>query len=355
MNMKNNMEKPKGLIFRQRVLWHILFWLFSFLFYSLTYGSYSGNYIQEFLSNLFLLPVRILGTYTLIYWLIPSLLLRKKYAAFAVLTVFHAILFGFALWLVLYFFVYCAGCIYEADYPLLYLPKIFALIITNYEIPAIAAVIVIFKRWYAEAQRTRELEKDKLQAELQFLKSQIHPHFLFNTLNNLYALALKKSDKTPDVVIRLSEMLDYMLYQSNEPEVKLTKEIELIKAYLELESIRYGKRLDLRFNIEGEPGEKRIAPLLLLPFVENSFKHGASNNINKPFIHIKLEITHQWLLLTVANSFGEQTKESYSEGIGLKNVQRRLDLLYNGRHQLDITRDDGVFNVSFRLNWHNPL
>jgi two-component system LytT family sensor kinase len=345
------MKNHTGLIFRYRILWHILFWIFCYLFYSLTYGSYTEEYQKEFMSNLFLLPVRVIGTYVLIYWLIPVFLLKKKYVAFALLTMLHAVLFGFALWLVLHFFVYCNGCIYESSYPLLYIPKIFALIITNYEIPAVASVIVIFKRWYVDQQTTRELEKDKLEAELKFLKSQIHPHFLFNTLNNLYALTLKKSDKAPDVVLKLSEMLDYMLYQSNEREVFLNKEIDLLKAYLDLEKIRYGKRLRLSFEITGNADHKKIAPLLLLPFVENSFKHGASGDSENPFINIRLTITDPSLVLTVANSFGEQSKESFSEGIGLKNVQRRLDLLYKDNYSLKVSKNDGIFEVRLKLNW----
>jgi two-component system LytT family sensor kinase len=345
------MKNPPGLIFRNRIVWHILFWLLCYLFYSVTYGSYAENYRQEFISNLYLLPVRIAGTYAFIYYLIPVFLLGKRYLAFSVLAIVHAVLFGLALWAVLNYFVYCDGCIYEPNYPLFSISKIFRLIIGNYEIPAIAALIVITKRWYVDQQITREMEKDKLEAELKFLKSQIHPHFLFNTLNNLYALTLIKSDKAPDVVIRLSEMLNYMLYHSNEKEVKLIEEIDLLKAYLELEKIRYGNRLNLSFKLQGDPENKYLAPLLLLPFVENSFKHGVSNNVENPFIRIDLQITDDALNLQVVNSFGEQSQESFSEGIGLKNVQRRLDILYKDRYNLQVKKNDGIFEVSFRLNW----
>jgi sensor histidine kinase YesM len=345
------MNNPTGLLFRHRLWWHILFWVFIYLFYSLTYGSYSEKYAQEFISNLYLLPVRIAGTYIFIYYIIPKFLLARKYLAFSALVIVHAVLFGFVMWLVMYFLIYCKGCIYDTKYPLIYLPKIFAILIGNYEIPAIAALIVITKRWYVDQQVTRELEKEKLEAELKFLKSQIHPHFLFNTLNNLYALTLKKSDKAPDMVIRISEMLDYMLYQSNEREVPLSKEIDLLNTYLELEKTRYGKRLDLSFNIRGNAENKLIAPLLLLPFVENSFKHGASSDIEKPFIKIMLEITGPSLVLKVTNSYGSQIKENCCEGIGLKNVKRRLDLLYKDHHELQVSQIDGIFEVIFRLNW----
>lgn len=340
-------------MFRYRALWHILFWVFIYLFYSLTYGSHAEKYHEEFISNLILLPVRIAATYTFIYYLIPVFLYNKRYFSFSLLAIVHAVLFGFALWMLLHFFVYCPGCLYDADFPLFYAPKIFGLIIGNYEIPAIAGIIVMFKKWYKDQQLTRELEKDKLEAELKFLKSQIHPHFLFNTLNNLYALTLKKSDKAPDMVIRISDMLDYMLYQSNEREVALEKELNLLNTYLELEKIRYGKRLALLYEITGNPEGRHIAPLLLLPFIENGFKHGVSNNTEKPFINILVEITDLNFQMNVTNSFGVQSKDSYSEGIGLKNVQRRLDILYKDRYDLKISKNDGIFEVRFRLNWSN--
>ena len=334
-----------------RILYHILFWIGVYLFYSLTYGSYSENYYEEFLSNLYVLPVRIAGTYVFIYYLLPCFLFEKKYISFVVLALLHAILFGVTLWIVYWLFVYCPGGIYEADYPLFYLPKIFNLIISNYEIPAVAAVIMITRRWYADQQVTRELEKEKLEAELKYLKSQINPHFLFNTLNNLYSLTLKKSEKAPDVVLKLSEMLDYMLYQSNENEVRLIEEIDFIKAKLELEKIRYGRRLKLKTEIMGDPDNKYIAPLLLLPFIENCFKHGASKDEQNPFITISIEITDNCLLLNVINSYSERSEDDSAEGIGLQNVRRRLEIQYKDRYGLNISKHDNLYEVRFRLNW----
>jgi two-component system LytT family sensor kinase len=334
-----------------RILYHILFWIGVYLFYSLTYGSYTGNYYQEFLSSLYILPVRIAATYVFIYYIIPCFLFEKKYIGFVILALVHAILFGITLWIVLWLFVYCPGCIYEADYPLFYLPKIFNLIISNYEIPAVAAVIIITRRWYTDQQVARELEKEKLEAELKYLKSQINPHFLFNTLNNLYSLTLKKSEKAPDVVLKLSGMLDYMLYHSNENEVRLIEEIDFIRAKLELEKIRYGRRLKLKTEIVGDPENKYIAPLLLLPFIENCFKHGASKDEQNPYINISIRITDNYLLLNVINSYSERLEDASSEGIGLQNVRRRLEIQYKDRYELNTSKHDNMYEVSFRLNW----
>lgn len=345
------MDQNKRTFFSTRVLWHILFWIFIYLFYSITYGSYADKYYEEFLSNLYILPVRVLGTYIFIYYLIPHFLFQKKYILFSVLAFFHAILYGFSIWVVMRLLVYCPGCLYDVDYPLFFFPKIFGILISNYEIPAIAAVIVLVRRWYADQQVNRKLEKEKLEAELKFLKSQINPHFLFNTLNNLYALTLKKSDKAPGIVLKLSEMLNYMLYNSNEKEVRLIEEIDLINAIVELEKIRYGKRLKLKVEITGNPENKYIAPLLLVPFIENSFKHGASGDIQNPYINISIEVSETCIDLYVTNSFVEQFSENMPEGIGLKNVKRRLEIQYKDRYELNIDKQNNTYRVHFRLYW----
>ena len=358
------MIKNEGIIFRYRLFWHFLFWLCCYLFYALTYGTYTNNYRAEFIGNLYILPVRMAGTYVFIYYLIPSLLLKRKYLAFSVFTVIHALLYGVFIWIVLYFYFYCPDCVYADTFNCYkitgvsgYISKIFNNIIGNYAITAIAALIKFFKQWHLDQQRKRLLERDILEAELKFLKSQINPHFLFNTLNNLYALTLKKSEKAPDIVIKLSNMLDYMLYNSNEEEVSLKNEIKLLKDYIELEKIRYGERLKLKFEITGKPEGKKIAPLILLPFIENAFKHGASQDISTPFIDIGISIQEDCLKLNVSNTLNknEQHIENYTEGIGLKNVQRRLELQYPNSYSLKIDQEGNIFKVSLQIGWKAHL
>jgi len=248
----------------------------------LTYGGYWGHYYEEFVINFTLLPVRILGTYILIYLLLPLILEKKQFIKFSMLVAIHAFLYGLLIWLTLYYANLFPSYADYSKYPVFYIPKIFNKIISNYGIPVLAATIVIFKKWYIDELNSKKLAQEKLEAELKFLKSQIHPHFLFNTLNNLYALTLIKSEKTPDVVLKLSGLLDYMLYNSNDEFVSLEKEIEILESYLELEKLRYDKRLDLKYHLEGNIKNKQIAPLILLPFLENSFKHGASNDRATP-------------------------------------------------------------------------
>lgn len=210
----------------------------------------------------------------------------------------------------------------------------------------------IINDWSFHQKERIDLQRQSLQSELNFLKSQINPHFLFNTLNSLYALTLKKSDKAPEIVLRLSEMMRYMLYDSNETKVPLSKEIQYIKNYLELERLRHGKSIDINFNVEGNLNGQNIAPLLFIPFLENSFKHGMDQTIDEGFVNIKIRIEGDKLNLQVGNSKSKLTrpKRSNSGGIGLVNVKRRLELLYPKKHELELKEKENQFNVSLELD-----
>lgn len=335
------MDTPKGLLFRYRIWWHILFWIVWYFFYTLTY-SWGVFEKFQFIQNLYLLPVRIGYTYLLIYWILPKFLFTKKYFLFSGLLVIHAILFGLSILFVQYL---VTG--FKSHETLRFIRPL----VLNYQIPATAAAIYMFKRWYLIQQYTLNLEKEKLEAELNFLKSQIHPHFLFNTLNNLYALTLKRSDKAPDMVIKLSDLLEYTLYNGKENEVGLDEELKQLIGYIELEKMRFGDRLKTRIEIPDDIDCQMISPLLLLPFVENSFKHGASNDLKSPYINLKVTIDKNHLLFSVVNSYMNETGkfERYKERIGLKNVRRRLELLYPDRHQLEIVQTEDTFAVNLNM------
>jgi len=197
-------------------------------------------------------------------------------------------------------------------------------------------------------------EKESMQSELRFLKSQINPHFLFNTLNSLYALTLKKDDKAPDIVIKLSEMMRYMLYECNEPRVPLKKEINYLKNYLDLERLRQRKGIDIQLKVNGNVSDQMIAPLMLIPFLENSFKHGVNANIKDGFVVATLNVEPKAVHFILENSKGSQMPSQLhgnrpSGGIGLVNVRRRLDLLYKGRYELNIRESPSTYAVHLDL------
>ncbi|TRX61317.1 sensor histidine kinase [Fulvivirga sp. M361] len=316
---------------------HILFWLTFITFFAVLYGSFDEDYGRQFRLQLIYLPNKLLATYITIYILLPRFLLTEQYLRFFSLTSLVLLVAGFMHWLTYY---YGEAPIFwpEKDIgPLWYPNKILKSATYVYPVVVLATLIKFFKHWYQNQQATRQLAEDKLSAELKFLRSQIHPHFLFNTLNNLYALTLKKSEKAPEVVLKLSHLLNYMLYECNTDRVPLSKEIELLKNYVSLEKLRYGNRLDISLNISGNTRDHDIAPMLVLPFIENSFKHGVSDEIEDAWVSIDLTIKECLLTLKVDNSKSNQLskdEQKYREGIGLKNVKRRLELLYKGGYEL---------------------
>jgi LytS/YehU family sensor histidine kinase len=202
-----------------------------------------------------------------------------------------------------------------------------------------------------------QLQKDNLLLELEALKSQINPHFLFNTLNNIYSLSLRKSDKAPEMILSLSDMMRYVLYECSSGAVPIEREIQFIKNYIDLERLRHGHHVTITFSLEGEPGEHTIEPLLLIPIVENSFKHGVNTQVNEGFVAIGLKFDHNKIELNATNSIqvnGQAVKENKlgrkKHGIGLDNVRKRLELLYPGRYQLHIQPSADRWQVNLELN-----
>ena len=201
----------------------------------------------------------------------------------------------------------------------------------------------------ASKELEKNLIKEKLSAELQFLKNQLNPHFLFNTLNNIYGLTRKKSNKAPEAVMKLSELLNFMLYESDKETISIDREIKFLEDYISLEKIRYTDDLSVVFNKEIDDTSQQIAPLLLLPLVENAFKHGASENHFDSFIHINLTLKNQQLLFSVENSFEEFTENKKSNNIGLHNTSRQLELIYK-EQKLVIDKLENVFKVKLAIN-----
>ncbi len=210
--------------------------------------------------------------------------------------------------------------------------------------------IKILKSWHLEQVKSETLAKETANAELQLLKAQVHPHFLFNTLNNIYSFSLNQSPQAGTLVRKLSGMLNYMIHECEERLVPLEKELTLIQDYMALEKVRYGKRLDMQVEIHGDFENKFIAPLLMIPFVENSFKHGTSQMLQHPWIKLEITTVGNQLFLKLSNSKPSLIHTSkQNKGIGLLNVKKRLQLLYPGKHQLDISSTEEMFIVNMQL------
>ena len=214
----------------------------------------------------------------------------------------------------------------------------------------LAAAIKLMKYWYLKEQRNLQLQKENTEAQLQLLKAQIHPHFLFNTMNNIYSFTQTTSPVAAKMVAGLSEMLRYMLYEGDKANVLLTKELAMLKDYIMLEQVRYGNKLDVHVDITKNTNDLYIAPLLLLPLVENCFKHGTSHMIEQPWVNLNIDVEDDHLIMKLVNGKAPDFKIQKKEmGIGLKNVQKRLTLLYPGKHTMRITNEEDVFIVDLKI------
>lgn len=220
---------------------------------------------------------------------------------------------------------------------------------TNFMV-AIAFAVKIVEIWIAQQNEKHEMEKRHLKSELNLLKAQLHPHFLFNTMNNLYALSLEKSDKTSAGIAKISELLRSVLYECNEAEITMDKEVRLITNYIDLEKLRYDNRLKLNFEISGTVDKVKIAPMLLFTFVENCFKHGSQNDPGNPYITVHIHAEGNEIDFSAENSKPNNDKVNEKKGgIGLENVKKRLDLMYTNKYLLEISDEENDFRVLLKI------
>jgi two-component system LytT family sensor kinase len=213
----------------------------------------------------------------------------------------------------------------------------------------IAIVIKQLRLQRATQEKEKNLLREKLETELKFLRNQTNPHFLFNTLNNIYALARKKSDGTADAIMKLSKLLRFMLYETEKPSIKIGDEIKMLDDYIDLQKMRYDGILTIKFCREIDSEAEQISPSLLLPFVENAFKHGASENCWSSYIHINLKLEKSMLTFNIENSIEDNNMSAGNENIGLSNVKRQLEMMYKD-YDMQVKQTSTLFNVYLAIN-----
>ncbi len=350
-----NIEKSYNTWNAERISRHILYWLAWTMFYMIVNTNYGNQntYLEWLAAEMHALPIKWVFVYTVIYVLMPKFFFKKQYVVFFSILIPLALLGGTIIRYLLVNHVYPEYFeITKVEEPIFSFRVVGNTLDLIY-IAALVAIIKLVQHNKKQEQKQQELFKQRISAELQLLKNQLHPHFLFNTLNNLYGMALTKDDKTPDVIIRLSNLMSYMLYECDVPKIALSKEIEHLKNYIELEKIRYNNQLEVVFEVAGEIQDKMIAPLLLLPFIENAFKHGASKEDKPMWMNINIWSSIDKLSFTIENSLPDevllqQEKIKTQSGIGLQNVRKRLDLLYPSQYQLSIL-EEGSFLVKLEV------
>jgi sensor histidine kinase YesM len=340
-------------------LWHLVYWLFAFVLMFFIFSNRDYDIQIRLILVSLLIIVSYFITLTINKYLIPRYLFEGKFFVF--IYILFAV-FIVTLWIIsLSVFVIL---LYSAfSLPQAIVPKrddIVILIAGNYLIVIMAAVIHFIKESYRRLIEKNDIEKQKQitelklkEANLKLLQGQIHPHFLFNMLNNLYGLVKEDADISREVIVKLSDLLDYMLYECDKPEVELKKEIEFINNYIELERVRHDAHFNVKTSFPNDVKDMKVAPLIIFPFVENAFKHGF-HNPEDSFIFLELEINTDRLRFKIENSVSIANADKYlnqeGKGIGLKNIKERLELIYKNKYLLEIIHNGKTFKAELEID-----
>ncbi|WP_240315536.1 sensor histidine kinase [Aquimarina longa] len=335
---------------------HIVFWVSTLLFFSLRDElEENHNIVRAFVYSAFLMIPQLLASYSLAYYLIPKFIYTKRYLSFLGLFVFSAYFFSV---LARVFTVHLAEPLvrkrpFDQESILEILVDLHYL--TDNYFPLVYTVVLVFLmiRFIVDISKVKqqnlELEKEKATTELKILKAQLHPHFLFNTLNNIYMLSLENSPKTPESIEKLSEILDYVLYRCNTKFVLVSNEISFLKNYITLEKLRYDERLQVTIHTSIERGDIVIAPLILLSLVENAFKHGAGEDSGSPRIDISIDYEDSLFTFRITNSIASSAQIKPKIPIGLTNIRKQLDLIYLDSYTMDIEEQENLFTVTLEI------
>lgn len=333
---------------------HLLFWICVWIFFRYFFEYSSNNGVYGFWFSSLLLPVTLITTYFINYFLIPKYLLQKKYFKFTLYSFYTFIVTADIIGLIIVFYFLYLSNLSVANMPFMSRQFVFVLVIV-YLVIGLVSFVSLLNHNFKTLSKNKELQNKILETQLQiknqelhFLKKQIHPHFLFNTLNTIYGFALKQSKDTPEIILKLSNLLDYILYQVNKPKVSLKEEVLHIQEYIELEKIRFQDTLEVKFKSDIIDDNIQVAPMLLIPFVENAFKHGTIIN---GFLTIEVEIylKNNQLNFSIKNTILNEEKKDNENRIGLENIQKRLQLLYEDNYQLKIKKKDNWFVVNLKL------
>ncbi len=341
--------------FSARLLRHAIFWLLVITFYTAQFSFEHYQFDHSILHNIStaarFIPAKILLTdilfcYPAIYLLIPGFFQKKKYVMFSLLllTLFITVFAISSFYKYRYFHVPP-----EVLFRFLWGTLIDFIVVGPIALCTILISIKMLKTWYIKEAEKRLLVAANADAEMQLLKAQLHPHFLFNTLNNIYSFALDRSPKAGEMVLHLSDIMKYMITDCHTRLVSLDKELKIMDDYLALEQVRYGNQLDLQQSTTGEAANKLITPLLMIPFVENTFKHGAGRMLKDPWIKLFIQVDDNVLHFSLTNNKPAETSTNGKSGIGLNNVKQRLELLYPQNHLLTIESTINTFTVNMQV------
>lgn len=332
-------------ISENRWFWHLLYWVVSLMFLVFFLGYQTIGIRLTLWFILTLSPIVVLTTYFFTEYLMPRFLVKTrifKFTLYSIYTVIGSIYLELIMLVVI--FIFGAGLnIKAANFNAPFL-------VAGTYIPVVVGIAVkLYRTWQKSEEVNLRLLQQKTEQELNLLKTQIHPHFLFNTLNNLYALIHEKSDKAGDVVLHLSDLLSFILYDCKADRIPLNNEIIQIENYISLEKLRYGERVEVKLLTTENIADILVLPLILLPLVENCFKHGVKPTLSKSSIFIEISRPDHYLLMQVKNSIPSKNFKNDPGGLGLENLRSRLQLAYDGDFELKMEKSSGYFKVSLKI------
>ena len=344
-------DKFVGMKIKANSIWfHLGFWIIYTAIFTIVEGSHNVSYNKAFTFELINMPIRLMVVYFNYFVLLPKLLLAGKifkYFFYTFLTLLVAAIIQVPI-----NFEALSYLFPEFNFSGKWSPYKFleAIIVIASPLIFLVGISVVWK--VAELQkRTKNLENEKLQSELKYLKSQINPHFLFNTLNNIYGLSLENSKKTPELILKLSDFLSFSLYETKQQFIPLDREIALMNDFIDLEKSRFEDRIKLSVSIPKNTNQISIPPLILIPFVENAFKHSLKNETGIAKIEIKLELIDEQIEFSVLNSkSGNITEASNKNGLGLINIKKRLDIIYKNNYTLSIDNKSVEYKIQLSIN-----
>ena len=328
----------------KRILIHLLLWFLLLANSAWSFGV-KDNPLRAFANSALFLPGLLLIVYSLLYFLVPRYLLKRKFLAF-----FTGLVIIIAVCMV--YTVLAQVSINGGPNAVRGMSITRGSNILPYiNAAGIALSIRLLLYWFQQKKLAIEVERQKDEVELKLLKAQLHPNFLFNTLNNLYLHTLKISPKSPEIVMKLSELLRFMIYESNTPKIPLTLEIKLLQDYIALEELRFGSRLDISVSISGNIENYQIAPFLLLPFVENAFKHGTGKQLDQSWISLNISLENSIMYFKLVNSIEPENKieNKNADGEGLLKVKRRLEHLYKDKYNFETRKLEEAFVVDLEV------
>lgn len=332
------------------VSFNIIFWSALFFYKWIGFGALTEEYVKQFIYSIVSIPIAFLTAYFSFHVVFDRMNQAKnKWPSYAYLVGIGTIAILFKRIFNHYYFEplylhnpYSGG--------LITLPKLLYELVSLYLMVGMYGMFYFIRRWYEQKQLLEILNQEKVKSELDLLKSQVHPHFLFNMLNNIYAGALDKSPATAQQILQLSNFMEYNLYHAQKDLVPLDEEIDYLRNFIALHKIRLGEKLQVTIELSPDAHTVQVPPLLFLPLIENAIKHGANNSIRKAWITLKIQVQPeiQELNLVLANSV-EKAVVSENGGVGLANIRQRLKLHYPDKHLLHILEKDGVYEVHLKI------